>query len=258
MPAIETLPAAISVNNVCAGYPGIPEALHQIRFSVQPGERIGVLGANGAGKSTLLKAIAGLIPVREGQILIHGQPIGTPNARVGYVPQHNSVNWQFPITVREAVMMGRTREIGWLKRATRQDWQLIDDLIARVGMQDMHARQIGQLSGGQRQRVFIARALAQRCNVLLLDEPFAGVDKSAEEELWAVLDHLRADGITVLMATHDLMLASTQFDRLLLLNRHVIAFDTPSAVFTPDHLQAAFGKQLGILHSNGQHYVVMN
>lgn len=240
---------ALRVENLSAGYPRQEPALKDVSFDVMTGQRVGILGPNGAGKSTLFKAIAGLLPHSTGQISIHGQDCRTSHQLVGYVPQHGEIDWAFPVNVRDVVMMGRTREIGWLRFPGRRDWRKVEDMLDRVGMVDLGGRQIGQLSGGQRQRVFIARALAQETSVLLLDEPFSGVDAAAEEEIGLVLERLRAEGVTILVATHDLKTAQSMFDQLLILNHTVLAYGPPADVFTPAILEQAYGRRVGIFHN---------
>lgn len=248
---------ALSVQDLSAGYPGEQNVIENVSFAVEPGERVGVLGPNGAGKSTLFKAIIGELPVRSGEIAIHGVSVQNSDVTAGYVPQFESVDLRFPATVREVVMMGRTRQIGLFRRASRADWQLVDDLIELVGMTRFRGRQIGQLSGGQRRRVFIARALAQSTDVLLLDEPFSGVDATAEGEIMRVLDTLQHEGVTVLMATHDMHMAQSHFDHLLMLNHRVIAYGQPDNLFVPDVLRDTFGGQIGIFETGGQQFMVM-
>lgn len=253
-PAVAACPA-LSVQRLSAGYPGARNAVEEISFEVARGERVGVLGPNGAGKSTLFKAIVGLIPHTDGQISIHGESCRTSHNMVGYVPQHEEIDWSFPVTVRDVVMMGRLRQIGWLRWPRPRDWQAVDAVLARVGMAAFRDRQIGQLSGGQKRRVFIARALAQETDVLLLDEPFSGVDAAAEHEIVEMLNLLRSDGVTVLLATHDLSTAR-QFDKLLLLKQRVIAYGTPEAVFTPETLGLAYGGRIGIFPGVGQTIII--
>lgn len=237
---------ALRVQELSAGYPHHPFALDHVSFEVATGQRVGILGPNGAGKSTLFKAIAGLIPHSTGQVSIHGEDCRTSHRLVGYVPQHGEIDWGFPVNVRDVVMMGRTRELGWLPFPTPRHWRKVDDMLDRVGMADLGRRQIGQLSGGQRQRVFIARALAQETTVLLLDEPFSGVDAAAEEEIGLVLERLRADGVTILIATHDLKTAQSLFDRLLILKGQALAYGSPAEVLTPEILQSAYGRRVGV------------
>lgn len=246
---------ALSVQGVSAGYADARDAIQGITFDVGRGERIAVLGPNGAGKSTLFKAIVGLIPFTEGEISINGEDCSTSHALVGYVPQQNAVDWNFPATVGDVVMMGRLRQIGWFRLPSRKHWEIVNRLLDQVGLYDLRRRRIGQLSGGQRQRVFIARALAQEAKVLLLDEPFSGVDAAAEREILDVLDRLKADGVTVVIATHDLSMAASRFDRVLLIRQRVIAYGTPEAVFVPEHFQAAYGSHVGVFQ-NGTFFVV--
>jgi ABC-type Mn2+/Zn2+ transport system ATPase subunit len=255
MNALQNRQVALDVHNLSAGYEGI-SVLKNASFEVLQGERIGVLGPNGAGKSTLFKAIVGLIPHHTGHISFHGQDCDASHSMIGYVPQVQEIDWHFPVTVGDVVMMGRTRKIGWVKLPGRHHWHHVDEALEKVGMQHLKNRQIGALSGGQRRRVFIARALAQETDVLLLDEPFSGVDVAAEEEIMETLDILRGDGITVLVATHDMHAAQTQFDKLLLVNTHVVAFGTPQEVLHPEQLRETFGRQLGIFQDQGQLLVV--
>ena len=247
---------ALLVRNLAAGYPGLRDALLDASFSVMPGERIGVLGPNGAGKSTLFKAIVGVIPHHNGDISIHGEDCHTSHHMVGYVPQTDEIDWQFPVTVGDVVMMGRTRQFSWMRFPTRKHWARVNELLDRVGMVDFRARQIGELSGGQRRRVFIARALAQETDVLLLDEPFSGVDVAAEQEVMDVLTRLHNEGITIITATHDLSTAQKQFDRLLLLRQTVIAYGPPEEVLVAEKLRQAYGRRVGIFKDGEQTVIV--
>lgn len=249
-------PIALHIDNLSAGYPGVRRAIENINFAVHRGERIAIIGPNGAGKSTLFKALVGLIPFTSGKVSIHGEDCRTSHNMVGYVPQYESIDWRFPVTVEDVVMMGRTRKIGWFRWPGRTDREQVMDALSQVGMVDFKNRQIGQLSGGQKRRVFIARALAQETDVLLLDEPFSGVDAAAEHEIMETLDHLQADNITIVLATHDMHKAAQQFDRLLLLNQTIIAYGSPEDVFTPETLQKAYGGKIGIFQQNGQTIIV--
>ena len=222
------------------------QALSNISFAVNPGESVAVIGPNGAGKSTLMQAIMGLLQPRSGQVIVHDPQ------RLGYVPQHEAVNWDFPVTVRDVVMMGRSRRIGWLRWPGRSHWQAVDTALARVGLVEFADRQIGELSGGQRRRVFVARALAQEADVLILDEPFSGVDARAQADMMAVLDGLHADGLTILLCTHDLNLAFQRFDRVLALKETVIAYGPPDKVYTPDVLTQLYGGRLATLQDGQQ------
>ncbi|MBN2470844.1 MAG: metal ABC transporter ATP-binding protein [Anaerolineae bacterium] len=238
---------ALVIHELSAGYPGARSAIADISFTVQPGERVAVLGPNGAGKSTLFKAIVGLIPHHSGYVSMYGEECATSHQHIGYVPQQEAIDWRFPVTVGDVVMMGRARQIGWLRWPRKQDWEAVDAQLNRVGMLAFKHRQIGQLSGGQRRRVFIARALAQQTTVLLLDEPLSGVDMAAGEEIMGVLDMLHRDGVTIVLATHDMGMASTRFDRLLLVNQRVIAYGPAHEVFTAEALSRAYEGQVGII-----------
>jgi ABC-type Mn2+/Zn2+ transport system ATPase subunit len=221
-------------------------AIENISFSIEAGDSVAIIGPNGAGKSTLMKAIMGLVqPVR-------GAVVRVDPARLGYVPQHQSVDWSFPVTVCDVVMMGLVRQIGWLRFPTGKHWEQVRFALDRVGMLAFQHRQIGDLSGGQRQRVFIARALAQQADILLLDEPFAGIDIAAEGELLQILDGLNRDGLTVLLSTHNLNMAFKRFQRVLALNRTLIGIGTPQEMYTPETLSALYGGAIAMVHDGNQ------
>lgn len=215
-------------------------ALQDISFEIAAGERVAVVGPNGAGKSTLFKLIVGTLKQTEGLVNVYGHgPTG--HICIGYVPQRNQIDWSFPATVEDVVMMGRIGQIGLFRWPSRRDWEVVRACIARVNATHLAHKQIGELSGGQQQRVFIARALAQEAELLLMDEPLAGLDIPNQQAIFDILDSLRPDGVTVLVATHDLNLAAERFDRVMLLNRHIVAFGTPTAVLTSNHLLQAYG-----------------
>lgn len=239
-------PVIIDVRGLTVGYRGDP-AIEDISFHIHAGERIAIIGQNGAGKSTLLKAIMGLLTPRAGVITIGGEG----RKRLGYVPQHEDVNWDFPVTVRDVVMMGCTRQIGWLRGPRAEHHARVELALERVGLAHLADRQVGELSGGQRRRVFIARALAQQADILILDEPFSGVDASAQAELMDVLDALNHDGMTILLSTHDLDLAFHRFDRVMALQRHLIAFGAPQEIYTPEMLARLYGRQI-LVWQNGK------
>lgn len=247
---------ALAVNDLSAGYPGDRRAIEHVNFEVAPGDRVAVIGPNGAGKSTLFKAIVGLIPFTSGSISIYGHDCRASHNLIGYVPQHHEIDWNFPATVGDVVLMGRARHIGWLRLPRRADWELTRELLDQVGMAAHIDRQIGQLSGGQKRRVFIARALAQNADVLLLDEPFTGVDAAAEDEIMQTLDMLRERGVTVLLATHDMEMAAKRFDQMLLLKGRVIAYGAPEEVFTPANLRLAYGGGIHVFEDGGQTFIV--
>jgi manganese/iron transport system ATP-binding protein len=225
----------LQVHNLTVSYNG-SHALEEVSFGVQAGEQVAVVGPNGAGKSTLFKAMVGLIHPRAGSIQTNG-------AEMGYVTQRSSVDWSFPVTVHDVVMMGRIGKMGWLRWQRPRDREMVQRCLAQVGMAEFAGRQIGELSGGQQQRVFIARALAQEATILLMDEPFSGVDAPSQESILEILDRLRAQEVTMLVSTHDLNLAVERFDRLALLNQRLVAYGPPREVVTPQNLAAAYGGQ---------------
>ncbi len=215
-------------------------ALQNVTFQVEGGERIAVVGPNGAGKSTLFKLIVGTLQPSQGQVNIFGQGPGG-HICIAYVPQRSQIDWSFPVTVEDVVMMGRVGQIGFFHWPKRRDWALVRQALARVNATHLAKKQIGELSGGQQQRVFIARALAQEAELLLLDEPLTGLDVPSQEAIFEVLDGLRPDGVTILVATHDLNMAAERFDRVMLLNRQVVGYGPATAVLTPDNLLKAYG-----------------
>ncbi|MFI6265051.1 anchored repeat-type ABC transporter ATP-binding subunit [Micromonospora sp. NPDC051006] len=216
-------------------------ALDGVDLTVGAGEMVGLIGPNGAGKTTLLRAVLGLLPVESGQVLIGGEPVTRSRRLIGYVPQRHEFAWDFPVTVAGAVLTGRTRAIGWLRRSGAADREAVDEALARAGLTDLRDRPVGQLSGGQRQRVLVARALASRPAVLLLDEPFTGVDVPTQELLTDLVARLRADGTALLMTTHDLPAAAAACDRLCLLNQRVVAEGPTAELRDPAIWLRAFG-----------------
>lgn len=217
-------------------------ALHDVSFSVPAGDMLAIIGPNGAGKSSLLKSIMGMVQPRKGGV------IEVECRRLGYVPQHQAVDWQFPVTVNDVVMMGLARQIGWFRFPGQAHHQRVQTALERVGMQNFAKRQIGELSGGQRQRVFIARALAQSNDILLLDEPFAGIDPSTENDLMNTITELNREGITILLTTHDLHMAFKRFKRVLALNHHLVGIGTPQEMSTPEILGELYGGGITTLH----------
>lgn len=233
---------------------GARAALDSVTFVVPPGGQVAVVGPNGAGKSTLFKAMMGLVPLRCGQMLFHGRPASECRDPVAYVPQREEVDWRFPVTVLDVVAMGRYGRGRWLKRLSSADREAIGRSMERLGIADLGERPIGELSGGQQQRVFLARALAQEPRILLLDEPFTGVDVATREAALELLGGLRAQSVTVLVSTHDLDLAVTRFEQVVLLNTRLVGSGSPAEVFTEGNLQAAFGGQMVVV--NGKAIVV--
>ena len=227
--------AIITIKNLYVRYNG-KDALEDISLEVEAGQRVAVVGPNGAGKSTLFKAMVGLLPRHSGIIAYQ-------EGNLGYVTQRSAVDLSFPVTVYDVVMMGRIAKMGWLRWQRAHDREVARRCIEQVGMLPYAARQIGELSGGQQQRVFIARALAQEANILLMDEPFSGVDAPSQEAILEILERLHRQGITILVSTHDLNLAVDRFDRLALLNRRLVAYGEPRQVITPAVLAEAYGGQ---------------
>ncbi|MGB3714795.1 MAG: metal ABC transporter ATP-binding protein [Candidatus Promineifilaceae bacterium] len=236
--------SVIALENVVVSYPsvgrtGTAHAVEDLTFQIEHGEQIAVVGPNGAGKSTLMKLIAGILDPSSGSVEVYGSgPDG--HICIGYVPQRSQIDFSFPVTVEEVVMMGRVGKIGLFRWPKREDWSIVHDCLSRVHASDLARKQIGELSGGQQQRVFIARALAQEAEILLLDEPLAGLDATSHEAIFEILDGLTPDNVTVLLATHDLERAADKFDRVMLLNRRLVAFDKPSVALTPDNLMSAY------------------
>ena len=218
-------------------------ALENISFHLHEGERVAVAGPNGAGKSTLFKAVAGVVTPDEGQVRVYGSGPGG-HVCIAYLPQRSQVDWRFPVSVADVVMMGRIAKLGWLGWPKKEDWDLIHSALTTVGMEALAKRQIGELSGGQQQRMFIARALAQEAELMLMDEPLTGLDSPAQEGLLTLLGDLQKRHVTIMVATHDLEQAQRYFDRILLLNHAVIAFGTPSDVLNEDALLKAYGGKL--------------
>jgi manganese/iron transport system ATP-binding protein len=240
--------ARLELDNVTVAYNGHP-ALQEVTFQVPHGAQVAVVGANGAGKSTLFKALVGLLPVRSGRILIHGQPLGSHHDCVAYVPQREDVEWRFPVTVEDVVMMGRFRRQGWLKRPSPQDRAAVASSLTQMGIASLAKRSIGELSGGQQQRAFLARALAQEPHILLMDEPFTGVDIATQEATLDLLVQLKTQQVTIMISTHDLNLAARHFDLVLLLHRRVVAFGSPAEVLNTQALSEAFGGQVLVLEN---------
>ncbi len=238
----------IDIENVTVAYHG-KVALHSASLQLQSGSICGLVGMNGAGKSTLFKAIMGFIKPTTGRVLVNGLPIAQAqkNNLVAYVPQSEEVDWNFPVSVADVVMMGRYGYMNVLRIPRSRDRQAVSDSLARVQMEELRDRQIGELSGGQKKRTFFARALAQQAQVLLLDEPFAGVDVKTEKMLIDLLLQLRQLGHTILISTHDLTSIATFCDRVVLINRSILAYGNTSDVFTPENIARAFDNSLGDL-----------
>ena len=220
--------------------------LEDLSIQVEPGLRVAVVGPNGAGKSTLFNVLAGLLPPSSGEVRVHGH-LPAQYLCLAYVPQSSLMDWDFPVSVRDVVMMGRAGLIGLLRWPGRHDLQQVERSLERVQLSQLGHRQISELSGGQKQRMLIARALAQEADLLLLDEPLAGLDLPSQEQILSILADLKQQGITVLFATHDLELAAEHFDRILLLNRKLIAYGSRQEVLSVDNLTLAYGGHIQVV-----------
>jgi len=237
---------AIEVHNLTVSYDGRP-VLWDVDFNLDSGKIIGVIGPNGSGKTTCLKTIMGLIKPSSGFVKIFGKSLDEMRERVAYVPQRETVDWDFPASVLDVVLMGRYRSNNLFKRTNKTDLEIALHSIEKVGLTEFKNRQISQLSGGQQQRVFIARALAQQADLYLMDEPFVGVDAATESAILLLLQEMKSQGKTVLIIHHDLQTVSDYFDYLVLLNTRLIAKGTPQEVLTKENLSNAYGGQLTLL-----------
>ena len=235
---------ALDVQRLSAGYPGNRHALHDVSFTVQSGERVSVIGPNGAGKSTLFKVIVGLLNTTRGKLTIYGEDSHSSHSNVGYVPQQNAIDWTFPASVFDVVLMGRSRHVGWFRMPGKDDRDIVRDILEHLSLDGLARRQISELSGGQRRRVFIARALAQDTRIMILDEPFSGVDQTAEQEIIETLDILTNHGITVLLSTHHMQNAALHCDKTLLLKGEALAYGAPNEVMTRENFARAFGEAM--------------
>lgn len=231
---------SLCVEHLSAGY-GRVDALSDISFSIPCGHTLALIGPNGAGKSTLLNALAGLLKPRGGRILWNGSPLDENRREIAYVPQRSEVNWNFPLTVRSLVEMGRYPGLGPWRRMKRHDIDIVERALDVLGLSELSNRQISALSGGQQQRAFLARALAQEAHILLLDEPFTGLDLPGSESLGSMLCTLASEGRLIIASHHDLSTAPLIFDHCLLLRRRLITFGSTAESLTPEHLRDTFG-----------------
>lgn len=243
---LEESPARLDFQNVAVAI-GSRIVLQGIDFAVPHGARLAVVGPNGAGKSTLFKALVGLLPLASGHIFIHGQPLGSHKDCVAYVPQREEVDLRFPVTVRDVVGMGRFGKLGWLRSPGAEDKRVVTDCLRQMDILNLADRSIQDLSGGQQQRAFLARALAQQPHILLMDEPFNGVDFSTQQTTLQLLEELQQQQVTVMVSTHDLNLARERFDLVLMINRELVAFGMPDEVFTTENIRKAFATQVMVL-----------
>jgi manganese/zinc/iron transport system ATP- binding protein len=245
-PAAPATPPPIEVHNLTVAY-GKRPVLWDIDFAVPAGQLIALVGPNGAGKSTLIKAIMGLLPLSSGWVRVEGQPLAESRGAVAYVPQRESVDWDFPTDALDVVLMGRYGKLPLFGRPGREDRRIALESLEKVGMSAFARRQISQLSGGQQQRIFIARALAQDARIYLMDEPFAGVDASTEAAIVTLLRDMKAAGKTVLVVHHDLQTVPAYFDWTMLLNLRLVAFGPTAQVFTRERLNDTYGGRLNLL-----------
>jgi manganese/zinc/iron transport system ATP- binding protein len=240
------LPPPLEIHDLTVSYDRKP-VLYGVDAVVETGSLVGVVGPNGAGKSTLIKTIMGIVQPNGGWVKIFGQPYKKAVTRVGYVPQRESVDWDFPVSVMDVVLMGRYGHAGLMRRVSKRDRRIASECLEKVNMQPFSDRQIGNLSGGQQQRVFLARALAQESDLYLMDEPFAGVDAATETAIVELLRDLKERGKTLIVVHHDLSSAREYFDKLMLLNMRLVAYGEMEKTFTPDLLQKTYGGRLTIL-----------
>ena len=231
----------LEVQNLAVNYRGV-SALQGVSFSIAPGQLVGLIGPNGAGKSTLVKAMLGLIPIKSGFVRFNQRPLKQQRQQVAYVPQRSQIDWDYPVTVKNVVLMGRTFDRGLFDRVSRQSQQLAENALQRVGMWELRHRQIGELSGGQQQRVFIARAIAQQAEIFLFDEPLIGIDKKTEALIFEVFSDLKAECKTLLVSSHQWGQDLAKYDSLLLLNQQLVAVGVPQEVMTIENIQRAYGQ----------------
>ncbi len=237
--ATSTHSHSLQVSDLTVSYHRIP-ALHHISFEVQCGQCVGLLGPNGAGKSTLLKALAGLVQFETGRISFHGEVVHGATKEFAYLPQRENIDWDFPTTVRGIVEMGRYLQLGWWRRYGKDDAAAVEDALVAMELKPLENRQINALSGGQQQRAFLARALAQQAHVVLLDEPFTGLDSPTQQSLKMLLRRLRDQGKLIIASHHDLASVPEIFDHVLLLNGELIAAGPTGEVFTKEHIDHAY------------------
>ncbi|MCS0673687.1 metal ABC transporter ATP-binding protein [Cytobacillus firmus] len=241
---------AISIEDLHVSYFG-NEAVTGVSLTVNTGNLVGIIGPNGAGKSTFLKAMLNLIPKDKGAVRVMGKSIAEVRKSIAYVPQRNDIDWDFPITVHDAVLIGTYPHLKLFRRPKKKDKHWAMECLQRVGMQEFSKRQIGELSGGQQQRVFLARALAQKADLFFLDEPFVGVDVSSEETIVNILKELCRQGKTVIVVHHDLSKANDYFNQLILLNKELISYGTVEEVFKPEVIAKAYKGQFAFMNEIG-------
>jgi manganese/zinc/iron transport system ATP- binding protein len=243
--------APLSIHDMTVAYHRKP-VLWDIDLDVPEGKLLGIVGPNGAGKSTLIKACLDLVPRASGQVRIYGKPYRKQRMQVAYVPQRESVDWDFPVSALDVVTMGRYGKIGWCMPVTKKHKRAAMEALERVGLADLAHRQISQLSGGQQQRTFLARALAQEAQIYFMDEPFAAVDAATEKAIVNILHDLKGQGKTALVVHHDLQTVAEYFDWTMLLNMRTVAMGPTDEVFTTENLQKTYGGKLTLLDEAAQ------
>ncbi|HZK33661.1 MAG TPA: metal ABC transporter ATP-binding protein [Tissierellaceae bacterium] len=237
---------AIDIQQLHVSYSG-NEVLQDINLSIDTGKLVGIIGPNGAGKSTLIKAILGLVPIDKGKIKINNENLNKVRKDIAYVPQRSDIDWDFPILVKDSVLIGTYPKLGLFRRPTKKEKDLAMESLVKVGMEEYAKKQISELSGGEQQRVFIARALAQEAEFFFLDEPFAGVDVASEDIIINILRELRDKGKTVFVIHHDLMKVKSYFDELILINKKLIGVGPVDLIFRPEYMHVAYQDPLFML-----------
>lgn len=245
----------IDIQNLTVSYHRKP-AIRSINLKLRQHGIIGIIGPNGAGKSTLLKAILDLVPAEHGTVRVFGQPVDAVRKKISYVPQKEIIDWDFPVTVQDVVMMGRYAHLGPIERPSLRDREIVDAAIGKVSMNEYKNQQIGNLSGGQQQRVFLARALAQESEILLLDEPFVGVDAATEYAIIELMQTLNDEGKMVIVVNHDLGKVQEYFRYLIMINQWLIAYGPTREVFRPELLSRTYGGRLTILQKTERFFGV--
>jgi manganese/zinc/iron transport system ATP- binding protein len=238
--------ALLDIHDVTVAYHRRP-VLWDVDLTINEPQLAAICGPNGAGKSTLIKAALGLVPMASGRVQVFGQPVSAVRKRIGYVPQRESVDWDFPVSVLDVVLMGTYGQLGWIRRPGKAERQWARQCLEKVGLASYERQQIGQLSGGQQQRVFLARALAQKSDIYFMDEPMAGVDASTERTIFQVLRELRSEGKTIIAVHHDLRTVPQYFDYVVLLNVRLVSAGPTALVFTPENLRKTYGGRLALL-----------
>jgi len=240
----------VELNGVTAGYNG-SRVLEDVNLRVMPGDFVGLLGPSGSGKTTLLRTILGAVPVRSGTVRVDGKPVRGRRNRAGYVPQLETIDWNFPVTVEEAVMMGRTMANAWFPWFRKQERELAYEMMERLGIANLGKRHIRQLSGGQQQRVFLARALVSNPELLLLDEPTAGVDVKTRDDVMHLLHDLNHAGVTIIQSTHEINTVAVHLPRIVCINGTIVADGPPNRVITPHILWEVYGAEMPVIQYHG-------